>query len=128
MARHVWLTRRFSGPAAPAAKPQRETEHGANTGPDGQSKPFEIAPDTEIQHRAREVQFLLNVVEPDPEYQPFVLTDGASLFDAVGLDEDEIRRRLGAYFGQPFAFDLSQPVWRLVDEIRTWRPGWPEEC
>ena len=99
----------------------------ANSEADGQSKPFEIAPDTEIQRRAREVQFLLNVVEPDPEYQPFVLTDEASLFDAVGHDEDEIRRRLGAYFGQPFAFDLSLPVWRLVEEIRAWRPGWPEE-
>jgi len=61
----------------------------ANSEADGQSKPFEIAPDTEIQRRAREVQFLLNVVEPDPEYQPFVLTDEASLFDAVGHDEDD---------------------------------------
>jgi hypothetical protein len=34
----------------------------ANSEADGQSKPFEIAPDTEIHRRAREVQFLLNVV------------------------------------------------------------------
>jgi hypothetical protein len=99
----------------------------ANGEPDRQSKPFDIAPATEIERRAREVQFLLNVVELDPEYQPFVLTDEAFLFDAVGHDEDEIRRRLGAYFGDPFAFDLSVPIWRLVDEIRAWRPGWPEE-
>ena len=75
----------------------------------------------------REVQLLLNVVEPDPEYQPFVLTDEASVFDAVGHDEDEIRRRLELYFGRPVALDLSVPLWRLVDEIRAWRPGWPEE-
>ena len=63
----------------------------ANSEADGQSKPFEIAPDTEIQRWAREVQFLLNVIEPDPEYQPFVLTDEASLFDAVGM----MRTRFG---------------------------------
>jgi hypothetical protein len=94
---------------------------------EGQPRRFEIAPHTEIQRRAREVQLLLNLVEPDPEHQPFVLTDEASLFDAVGREEDEIRRRLELYFGRPFAFDLSLPIWRLVDEIRAWRPGWPEE-
>ncbi len=69
--------------------------------PEGQPKRFEIAPDTEVQRRAREVQLLLNVIEPDPEYQPFVLTDEASVFDAVGHEEDEIRRRLELYFGLP---------------------------
>lgn len=99
----------------------------ANSRPGDQSKPFEIAPSLEVDRRAREVQFLLNVVEPDPEYQPLVLTDEATLFDAVAHDEDEIRRRLGACFGDPFAFDLSVPIWRLVDEIRAWRPTWPED-
>jgi hypothetical protein len=95
--------------------------------PEGQPNRFEIAPDTEIGRRAREVQLLLNVVEPDPGYQPFVLTDEASVFDAVGHDEDEIRRRLELHFGRAVALDLSVPLWRLVDEIRAWRPGWPEE-
>jgi hypothetical protein len=94
---------------------------------EGQPHRFEVAADTEVKRRAREVQLLLNVVEPDPEYQPFVLTDEASVFDAVGHDEDEIRRRLELYFGRPVALDLSVPLWRLVDEIRAWRPGWPEE-
>lgn len=98
-----------------------------NSEPEGQSKRFEMAPCTETERRSREVQLLLNVVEPDPEYQPFVLTDEASLFDAVGHGEDEIRRRLSSYFGEPLALDLGLPVWRLVDEIRTWRPGWPKE-
>ena len=66
--------------------------------PEEQPKRFEIAPDTEIKRRVREVQLLLNVVEPDPDYQPLVLTDEASLFDAVGHEEDEIRRRLELYF------------------------------
>jgi hypothetical protein len=95
--------------------------------PEGQPKRFEIAPDTEVQRRVREVQLLLNVIEPDPEYQPFVLTDEASVFDAVGHEEDEIRRRLEFHFGQPVALDLSVPLWQLVDDIRAWRPGWPEE-
>jgi len=91
------------------------------------SKRFEAAPDPEVGRRAREVQLLLNVVEPDPEYQPFVLTDASSACDAVGHQEAEIRRRLELYFGRPVALDLGVPLWRLVDDIRAWLPGWPEE-
>jgi hypothetical protein len=94
---------------------------------EGQPKRFEIAPDIEVRRRAREIQLLLNVAEPDPEYQPLILTDEASVFDAVGNDEDEIRRRFELYFGEPLPADLRLPLWRLVDAIRAWRPGWPEE-
>jgi hypothetical protein len=31
----------------------------------------------------------INIAEPDPEYQPFILTDEASLFDAVATGEDD---------------------------------------
>ena len=90
-------------------------------------KKIEVAPSTETEARKREVQLLINLVEPDPVYQPFVLTDEASLLDAVPTEPDEISRRLNAYFGADLALDLGSPVWRLVDHIKRLRPGWPEE-
>ena len=90
-------------------------------------KKFEIADDTRTKARSREVQILLNIVEPDPEYQPIVLTDEASLFDAVGTGEDEILRRLALYFRGDFSFSLRQPIWKLVDEIKLVYPNWPDD-
>ena len=92
-----------------------------------QNKKFEIADDTETKARDREVQILLNIVEPDPTYHPWILTDEASLFDAVGTDEDEMLRRLALYFRGDFSFSMSQPVWKLVDEIKSVYPNWPDD-
>ena len=88
---------------------------------------IEIADETETQRRSREVQLLINIVEPDPEYQPFLLTDEASLLDAVGADPDEMLHRLALYFGGDFSFSLRQPIWKLVDEIKAVYPGWPSD-
>ncbi|MGH7786553.1 MAG: hypothetical protein ACRERC_06775 [Candidatus Binatia bacterium] len=92
-----------------------------------QPRKFEIAPSTETERRAREVQLLLNVVEPDPEYQPFILTDEACLLDAVAADDDTIRARLRAYFRGEFQLDLKEPIWKLVDRIKRLHPDWPDE-
>jgi len=81
----------------------------------------------ETEARKREVQLLINVAEPDPEYQPFILTDEASLLDAVATEPGEISRRLNTYFGADLGLDLGTPVWRLVDRIRQLRPDWPDE-
>lgn len=89
-------------------------------------KQIELAPSLETESRKREVQLLINIAEPDPEYQPFILTDEASLLDAVGTQPAEISRRLVAYFGADLGLDLRTPVWRMVDEIKRIRPGWPE--
>ena len=90
-------------------------------------KKIEIAPSSQTESRRREVQLLINIAEPDPEYQPFILTDEASLLDAVGTEAEEISRRLNSYFGVDLALDIALPVWRLVDEIKRLRPGWPDE-
>ena len=90
-------------------------------------KNIELAPSSETEARRREVQLIVNVVEPDPQYQPFILTDDASLLDAVATEPSEISRRLIAYFGTDLGLDLGTPVWRLVDHIRQLRPGWPDE-
>jgi hypothetical protein len=88
---------------------------------------IEAAPSTETESRKREVQLLINIAEPDPEYQPFIVTDGASLLDAVASEPADISRRLDAYFGASLGLDLRTPIWRLVDGIKRLRPGWPDD-
>jgi hypothetical protein len=90
-------------------------------------KKIEPAPSIKTEARKREVQLIINLVEPDPEYQPFILTDEASLLDAVATEPHEISRRLNDYFGTDLGLDLGTPVWRLVDRIKQLRPGWPDE-
>jgi len=93
------------------------------------SKPrrFELGAHTETERRAREVQLLVNIAQPDPEYQPSLLTDEASLLDAVGTASEDIQRRLDAYFRQRFPFSLTLPIWQLVDAIRSQHADWPED-
>lgn len=88
---------------------------------------LELASATETLARGREVQLIINIAEPDPEYQPGVLTDDASLLDAVATAPVEIERRLDAYFRANLELDLDLPLWRLVDTIKRLRPGWPDD-
>jgi len=90
-------------------------------------KKIELAPSIETEGRKREVQLLINLVQPDPDYQPLILTDEASLLDAVAAEPCEILRRLNAYFGTDLGLDLGSPIWCLVDRIKQLRPGWPDE-
>ena len=108
---------------APAAEPQSVSQTTMTMS----DEKFELAPSSETEARRREVQLLVNLAEPDPEYQPFVLTDEASLLDAVGTDPEEITRRLSDYFGADLKLDLRTPVWRMVDLIKRQRPGWPDD-
>ena len=91
------------------------------------TKKIEVAESVETAAREREVQLLINIAEPDPEYQPFILTDEASLLDAVATAPAEIAVRLRAYFCADLGLDLRLPVWRLVDEIKRHLPGWPDD-
>ncbi|HEX2672326.1 MAG TPA: hypothetical protein VHM25_15705 [Polyangiaceae bacterium] len=88
---------------------------------------IELAPSTETAARGREVQLLINIAEPDPELQPFVLTDAASLLDVVPTSPADMHRRFDAYFKADLELDLALPVWRLVDKIKRLRPGWPDD-
>ena len=58
------------------------------------------------------MQLLINVAEPDPEYQPFIITDEASLLDAVATDKAELECRFATYFGASLGLDLRAPIWR----------------
>lgn len=90
------------------------------------SRSVELAPSTETVARAREIQLLINIAEPDPEFQPEVLTDEASLLDAISTTPTEIARRFDAYFRADLELDFTVPLWRLVDLIKRLRPGWPD--
>lgn len=88
---------------------------------------LELASTERTEARQREVQLLINIAEPDPEYQPILITDEASLLDCVATEPEEIKRRLVAYFRSDLDLDLREPIWRLVDSIKNLLPGWPEE-
>jgi hypothetical protein len=83
------------------------------------------ADDSETQARLREVQLLINVIEPDPRWQPTFVSDRASLLDCLGNDEPDMLRRLAFYFGRPPGVDLREPVWRVVDRLKALFPDWP---
>ena len=91
------------------------------------NRQFETAPTVEIASRQREIQLILNVIQPDPEYQPSLLTDEASLLDACGLSRELIAARLADYFGEPFPFQLTTPLWCLVDLAKSKWPWWPDD-
>lgn len=91
------------------------------------SKKIEIASSVETEARKREIQLLINIAEPDPQYQPFILTDEASLLDAVSIEPTVIARRLDTYFDMEMRLDLSLPMWRLVDRIKQLLPQWPDD-
>ena len=84
-----------------------------------------LAPTVETERRRREVDALIAVVEPDPEYQGPLVTDEASLLDAVGASAQEIQDRLDAHFGGRLPIPLSTPLWRFVDALKSLRPTWP---
>jgi hypothetical protein len=79
--------------------------------------------------RSREIQLLVNIIAPDPRYQPWYLADEASVFEIRDQSEATIRQRLEGYFGKPLRFEIRprQPLSELVDEIKKLYPGWPHE-
>jgi hypothetical protein len=89
-------------------------------------KTIELADHTQTDARAREIQLIINIVEPDPEYQDPLVTDEATLLDAVGVDEATMNQRLKQNFGADFDLSLRLPLWKLVDAIKTRYSGWPD--
>ena len=73
----------------------------------------------------REIQLLINILQPDPEFQPLQITDNLRVFDVVTANEKIIRERFENHFEQPFTFELKQPLWKLVEDIRLRMPDWP---
>lgn len=77
--------------------------------------------------RTREIHLLINIIAPDPQYQPYYVADEATLLDVQNRAAETIRQRLEGYFGSPLRFHVAwQPLWKLVDEIKQLYPGWPD--
>ena len=81
----------------------------------------------EVGRRQREVQILINILIPDPEYQPIFVSDRACVFDISDETEERIREKLVFHLGEPIRFPLNQPLWKLVDYLKECIPGWPDE-
>jgi hypothetical protein len=90
------------------------------------NRKVEVAPIAETELRVREVQLLINVIQPDPAYQPCLVTDEASPLDVASLPQEVVRERLEAYLKRPLPCDLRTPLWKLVDAIKREIPEWPE--
>ena len=58
-----------------------------------------LADQTQTHARERHIQLIIAMVEPDPEYQYPLVTDEATLLDAVGVDEATMMQRLKEHFG-----------------------------
>ncbi|WP_444938779.1 hypothetical protein [Microbulbifer sp. JMSA002] len=82
---------------------------------------------TEIDGRHREVQLLINIIEPDPEFQPSFVSDLASLDDITGQMGEEIEEKIRFYFKGDLPAPLTTPIWQYVDIIKKCYPGWPDE-
>jgi hypothetical protein len=108
-----------------SADPQLRLSQVRNRGGAG-SRRIEVAPTVETELRAREVQLLLNVIEPDPDLEAFLVTDEASALDVSSHSPEVIRARLETYLRRPLPVSLRTPLWILVDAIRRELPGWPD--
>lgn len=92
---------------------------------------IEIADDMEVRKREREMQTLVNVIEPDPEYQPIILTDEAYLHDLCGYEDKEILQCLEFYFSRHYEerlrISMNKYAWQVVDDIKKQFPDWMRE-
>lgn len=89
-------------------------------------KTIELADHTQTDARESDIQLIINIVEPDTEYQDPLVTDEANLLDAVGVDEATMTQRLKHHFGDDFDLSLRLPLWKLVDAVKARYTGWPD--
>ena len=88
---------------------------------------IEVAESEEIESREREVQLIKNIVEPDPEYQPFFLSDESCFLDISGKSTQEIEDRLRFYFKGELPAPLNTPIWQFIEVVKRRYPGWPDD-
>ena len=91
------------------------------------TKKFEPADTNETDKREREVQLLVNLIEPDPEYQPYFISDLASLYDITAQMPEEMEAKIRFYFKGDLPASLTTPIWQFVDLVKQRYPGWPDE-
>ena len=79
---------------------------------------YELESQTESLKRKREIDTLVQIIEREPRYRPWFISDRASLLDIFGDSQQEIKDKLEAYFGNKLEISLDQPIWKLVDELK----------
>jgi len=91
------------------------------------TKKIEFAESQETEKRDREVRLIINIVEPDPEYQPMFISDEACFYDITGKNEKEIEENLRFYFKGELPAELSTPIWQFIEIVKQRYPGWPDD-
>jgi hypothetical protein len=81
---------------------------------------------TELDRREREVQLILNVIEPDPHYQPLFISDQSLVCECSRNEEALVAERLRTHFGNNIEFDLNATIVEMVDSIKRQIRGWPD--
>jgi hypothetical protein len=71
-----------------------------------------------------EIQFIFNIVQPDPKLQPKPKRLGESLEDCFDLEIDVMNMRLQQYFGDSFNVALNQPLPDMVEEMKMKYKNW----
>jgi len=91
-------------------------------------KPFKIefADSHGVKKRAREIHLILNIIDPDPKFQPDFLSDEALVLQSTRMEEDIVFARLRAYFGSSIELKLNDTFVELVDSIKRQIPNWPD--
>lgn len=85
-----------------------------------------LADTNDVDARAREVQLVMNVIEPDPEFQPMFLSDESHILQCCRVEEDMIATRLRSFFGPSIELKLDGTVVEFIDSIKRQIPDWPD--
>jgi hypothetical protein len=85
---------------------------------------IEVASTSRVDELEDEIQLLINIIQPNPRYQP-IITDEACALDCSSASSETIRARLECYFGK-LPFKLTTPLCEVVRIFREIDPDWPE--
>lgn len=80
----------------------------------------------QVNERKRELQLILNIIQPDPESQPLVVYDATCFNNVTWQNIEEIEERLRFYFKGDLPSSLAIPIWQFIDEVKLQYPGWPD--
>ncbi len=74
----------------------------------------------------REIQYLFNIVQPDPKLQPNPKRLSGSLEDCFSLDKTIMHTRLKQYFGEEFDLATNLPLAEMVEKLKSRYKNWPD--
>jgi len=72
-----------------------------------------------------EIQFIFNIIQPDPKLQPSPKRLAETLDECFDLDAEVMRERLQQYFGDSFNIAIDQTLPDMIEEIKLNYKNWP---